>query len=306
MNKYILDFKTSWFADYEKRRKPEPLNVELREYEDILYLCRVENRKCKEDRQGLYTNWKEDIMNSDDSYIYGLDEYEMQSYAFIATKDYEHIGKNIKEIVSLRDDIIDGSWLFSECWYAEDSSWFPAVNSRIMEDMSYMYYNCARLEELDLSEYNTDEVKNMSHMFDTCAFLKILNLSNFNMDMVKKTDCMLMNCINLYELRLDNCERETIKKVIESSFFPDYEINRVGYDSEIGNVIIKNDLGLEIQPVDGNIEIPELYYIYHIPEKDLELTDVTAERLIYCQRVNAVGLIAPGNWKFRYIDGDDK
>ena len=30
MNKYVLDFKTSWFADYDGRRKPQPLSVELR------------------------------------------------------------------------------------------------------------------------------------------------------------------------------------------------------------------------------------------------------------------------------------
>ena len=300
MNKYILDFRGIWFADSDKRRMPE-LIMELREYEDMEYPCHIEMRKCKEDKQGIYTTWEEDIINNDDSYIYGIDEYEMQSYAFLATKDYEHTGKHIKEIVSLRDDIIDGSWLFSECWYAENSSWFPAVNSRIMEDMSYMYYNCARLEELDLSVYNTDEVRNMSHMFDTCAYLKVLDIRNFNMEKVRNTDCMLMNCINLYEIRLDNSDHDTIEKVINSSFFPHYEINMIGYESEIGNLIVKNNLDTLAQPVDGNIEIPEIYCIYHIADKDLELTNVTAERLIYCKRDNVVGLIPPGNWKFKFV-----
>ena len=300
MNKYILDFRGIWFADSDKRRMPE-LIMELREYEDMEYPCHIEMRKCKEDKQGIYTTWEEDIINSEDSHIYGIDEYEMQSYAFLATKDYEHTGKHIKEIVSLRDDIIDGSWLFSECWYAENSSWFPAVNSRIMEDMSYMYYNCARLEELDLSVYNTDEVRNMSHMFDTCAYLKVLDIRNFNMEKVRNTDCMLMNCINLYEIRLDNSDHDTIEKVINSSFFPHYEINMIGYESEIGNLIVKSNLDTLAQPVDGNIEIPEIYCIYHTADKDLELTNVTAERLIYCKRDNAVGLISPGNWKFKFV-----
>ena len=300
MNKYILDFRSIWFADSDKRRKPE-LIMELREYEDMEYPCHIEMRKCKEDKQGIYTTWEEDIINNEDSHIYGINEYEMQSYAFLATKDYEHTGKHIKEIVSLRDDIIDGSWLFSECWYAENSSWFPAVNSRIMEDMSYMYYNCARLEELDLSVYNTDEVKNMSHMFDTCAFLKVLDIRNFNMEKVRNTDCMLMNCISLYEIRLDNSDHDTIEKVINSSFFPHYEINMIGYESEIGNLIVKNNLDTLAQPVDGNIEIPEIYCIYHIAEKDLELPNVTAERLIYCKKDNAAGLVPPGNWKFRFV-----
>ena len=46
--------------------------------------------------------------------------------------------------------------------------------------MSYMFYKCSSLEEINLSKFNTKNVTNMSYMFGYCSSLKELNLSNFN------------------------------------------------------------------------------------------------------------------------------
>ena len=34
-----------------------------------------------------------------------------------------------------------------------------------MKNMSYMFYKCSSLTSVDLSNFNTNNVKNMSHMF---------------------------------------------------------------------------------------------------------------------------------------------
>ena len=46
--------------------------------------------------------------------------------------------------------------------------------------MSYMFYECKSLKELNLSNFNTNNVINMEYMFCGCSSLQELNLSNFN------------------------------------------------------------------------------------------------------------------------------
>ena len=46
--------------------------------------------------------------------------------------------------------------------------------------MSYIFFNCSSLTSLNLSNFNTNNVKYMSGMFCYCSSLTFLNLSNFN------------------------------------------------------------------------------------------------------------------------------
>ena len=56
--------------------------------------------------------------------------------------------------------------------------------------MSYMFCGCSSLKELNLSNFNTNNVNNMSGMFSGCSSLEELNLSNFNTNNV-------INMVNL-------------------------------------------------------------------------------------------------------------
>ena len=60
--------------------------------------------------------------------------------------------------------------------------------------MSYMFYNCSSLIELDLSNFNTNNVTNMSYMFFGCSSLKELNLSNFNTNNVINISGLFGGC----------------------------------------------------------------------------------------------------------------
>ena len=46
--------------------------------------------------------------------------------------------------------------------------------------MRYMFAFCFSLKELNLSNFNTNNVTNMYGMFWGCSSLKELNISNFN------------------------------------------------------------------------------------------------------------------------------
>ena len=43
-----------------------------------------------------------------------------------------------------------------------------------------MFSGCSSLKEINLNNFNTNNVTNMSYMFYGCSSLKELNLNNFN------------------------------------------------------------------------------------------------------------------------------
>ena len=46
--------------------------------------------------------------------------------------------------------------------------------------MKCMFYGCSELKELNLNNFNTNNVTDMNYMFYGCSSLKELNLNNFN------------------------------------------------------------------------------------------------------------------------------
>ena len=68
--------------------------------------------------------------------------------------------------------------------------------------MENMFWKCSALNELDLSNFNTDNVLNMGRMFYQCASLKELNISNFN----------ILNPVTIYGMFL-GCSKELKKKI---------------------------------------------------------------------------------------------
>ena len=81
--------------------------------------------------------------------------------------------------------------------------------------MNYMFYGCSSLKELNLSNFNTNNVKDMRSMFFGCSSLKELNLSNFNTNNVRDMIKMFYGCSNelikKIELRYKNIRKEAFR-----------------------------------------------------------------------------------------------
>ena len=60
--------------------------------------------------------------------------------------------------------------------------------------MSYMFAGCSSLKQINLNNFNTNNVTNMSSMFDGCSSLKKLNLTNFNTSNVTDMRWMFSEC----------------------------------------------------------------------------------------------------------------
>ena len=79
--------------------------------------------------------------------------------------------------------------------------------------MSSMFEDCQELSSLDLSNFNTKEVKQMNSMFLGCSALTSLDLSNFNTANVMDMGNMFLNCSVLSSLTLSNFNTEKVESM---------------------------------------------------------------------------------------------
>ena len=71
-------------------------------------------------------------------------------------------------------------------------------NTENVKNMFCMFYGCSSLTSLDLSGWNTAKVTNMSHMFYSCRNLvSILAGSGWNTDNVTESGIMFKSCTKL-------------------------------------------------------------------------------------------------------------
>ena len=71
-----------------------------------------------------------------------------------------------------------------------------------LTNISFMFYNCSSIKEINLSSFNTNQVTNMSCMFLGCSSLENLNLSSINTKTVTDMSCMFLGCSSLVILDL--------------------------------------------------------------------------------------------------------
>ena len=65
-----------------------------------------------------------------------------------------------------------------------------------------MFYGCSSLKELNLNNFNTNNVIDMCWMFYGCSSLKELNLNNFDTNNVINMSGMLSGCSNDLERKI--------------------------------------------------------------------------------------------------------
>lgn len=77
-------------------------------------------------------------------------------------------------------------------------------------NMSYMFYYCLDLTNLDASPFNTSSVTNMDSMFSACVKLTSLSLSNFDASHVTSMSSMFDNCISLVSVDMSSFDTECV------------------------------------------------------------------------------------------------
>lgn len=109
--------------------------------------------------------------------------------------------------------VTDMNRMFSACnsLTTLDLSNFDTIN---VKNMGNMFYNCGSLTTLDLSSFNTINVTDMGNMFYFCNKLPTLDLSNFNTSKVTNMGSMFKYCNSLTTVKVINCDENTKNKIL--------------------------------------------------------------------------------------------
>jgi len=92
--------------------------------------------------------------------------------------------------------------MFQDCENLQNIKFSPDFTIAKVDDISHMFSGCSSLTALDLSMFNTHQVKSMIWTFKDCSSLTKLDLSSFDTSNVIDMNGMFNNCSNLKELDL--------------------------------------------------------------------------------------------------------
>ena len=93
--------------------------------------------------------------------------------------------------------------MFQGCEKLEEID-LSGFNTANVVDMTAMFYGCKRLYELDLSGFDTSKVKSMRHMFTSCHNLEELDLSAFRTPELTDMKAMFDSCRMLETVDMRN------------------------------------------------------------------------------------------------------
>ena len=120
--------------------------------------------------------------------------------------------KNKKEIKECKIEINDEKISFSYFYKFENIGKYQIkyIFDKYLTKTNYMFWNCSSLTNLNLSNFNTQNVTNMSDMFYHCSSLINLNLSNFNTQNITNMSYMFSDCSSLINLTLSNFNTQNV------------------------------------------------------------------------------------------------
>ena len=118
--------------------------------------------------------------------------------------------KDIKENTEIK---IEGEKINFSYYHSFDKKGIYEILYIFKKELSktnHMFYNCDKITNLYLSNFNTQNVTNMSHMFTCCKTLTKLNLSNLNTQNVTNMSYIFSGCNSLNNLNLSNINTQNL------------------------------------------------------------------------------------------------
>ena len=102
--------------------------------------------------------------------------------------------------------------MFQECTKLEELDLSNFDTSNVI-GMGGMFRGCSSLKELDLSNFNTSNVISMYAMFSRCTILQDVKLQSFDTGNVIYMNSMFNSCKSLKKLNINNFKTENVKEM---------------------------------------------------------------------------------------------
>ena len=170
----------------------------------------INNNKDNKIVGEVYIN-KDDI--NDDIQIINSFENVRRKYKR-KNKDDDYKYENEKEIkenieIKINEKKIEFNYNFK--FNKEGNYIIEYLFKKNLTKTDYMFHGCRKLTNLNLSNFNTNNVVNMQYMFANCNSLKNLNFSNCNIQKATNTEGMFNNCISLKKKNIITKDNKILK-----------------------------------------------------------------------------------------------
>ena len=155
-----------------------------------------------------------DIDDYDKKLVNSIEDFEakIKGEVPINEKDLRKIIEGTEEVRFVDTSEINDMFNLFHCSRYEELDLSRWETSNV-KDMSQMFHSCKSLTKLDTSNFDTSKVEYMDYMFEFCHSLKELVLSNFNTSKVKNMTHMFSFCDSLKSLDLSNFDTSKVKEM---------------------------------------------------------------------------------------------
>ena len=150
-----------------------------------------------------------------------------------------------------------------------------SFDTRNVKNMSFMFGGCLNLVNLDLFLFNTKNVTNMMGMFNSCISLPKLDLSSFNTENLKNMMSMFTNCIQIEELDLSSFNTSKVTNMI----------GLFGHNIKLKNVNLSSFNTQNVNNMMGMFNSCESLQNVNISNFDTNKVTCTANMFINCKNL---------------------
>ena len=147
---------------------------------------------------------KEEDININIKIINSFEETKLEEECWVNKVDFSKY-KNEKEIkdnceTEINNEKIPFSYFYK---FKEKGKYIIKYSFKNnLNKINHMFYECKSLTNINLSNFNTQNVIEMSEMFSGCKSLTKINLSNFNTQNVTDMSYIFYNCNSLTNIDL--------------------------------------------------------------------------------------------------------
>ena len=138
--------------------------------------------------------------NINESYIKCTYEIkDFQETQIINYRDKDNINEDIEEKIKIWNNNKKEKLIYKKKFEKKGLNTIYFVIEEKLDIMSFMFYNCSCLKQIEFINPQTEEVIDMHSMFNGCKEVEYLDLSNFNTSNVTDMGCMFNGCHKLHE-----------------------------------------------------------------------------------------------------------
>ena len=160
-----------------------------------------------------YTDWGDGTKDTNSSHTYSSNKTYIVKTKYSLASTTGNINSQtynyLTNVLNINSNITNMAYLFYDCSKLTELD-ISNLDTSNVTTMSYMFSGCTALTSLDISSFNTSNVTDMYGMFNSCTALTELDISNLDTSNVTTMKYMFRNCNKLTSLNMSNLNTSNV------------------------------------------------------------------------------------------------